>query len=120
MDVIQRIKDLLAENNISGAKMSRDLGFSNAVFSQWNTGKQVPSTKYIQKIADYFGVSVDYLIGKTDKKDNSDAERTKIDLSPKQQELLELMNALPDDLQEKVFDLLRTLIESVSKDQTKP
>ena len=100
--------------------MSRDLGFSNAVFSQWNTGKQVPSTKYIQKIADYFGVSVDYLIGKTDKKDNSDAERTKIDLSPKQQELLELMNSLPENLQDKATEMLRLFVDSVSKDQTKP
>jgi len=63
MDTIQKIVELLAKNGISGAKMSRDLGFSNAVFSQWKAGKQKPSIEKLTKIAEYFNVSTDYLLG---------------------------------------------------------
>ena len=63
MDTIQKIVELLDKNGISGAKMSRDLGFSNADFSQWKTGKQNPSIEKLTKIAEYFNVSTDYLLG---------------------------------------------------------
>jgi len=33
--------------------MSRDLGFSKAVFSQWKTGKQKPSAEKLLKMAEY-------------------------------------------------------------------
>ena len=47
--------------------MSRACGFSNAVFSQWKNRKQNPSATKIAKMAEYFGVSVDYLLGNEDK-----------------------------------------------------
>ncbi len=41
------------------------LGFSTATATHWKKGK-MPGADSLQKIADYFGVSVDYLLGKTD------------------------------------------------------
>lgn len=70
MDTIQKIIELLNKKGISGAKMSRDLGFSNAVFSQWKTGKQKPSAEKLLKMAEYLGVSADYLLG-IEQKENS-------------------------------------------------
>jgi repressor LexA len=79
MDTIDRIINLITQNGISGAKMSRDLGFSNAVFTQWKQRKQNLSASSIKKIADYFDVSVDYLLGKTDiKKPPTISERSNI------------------------------------------
>lgn len=75
MDTIDRILELLEQKGVSGSKMSRDLGFSNAVFYQWKNRQQNPSADKVAKMADYFGVSVDYLLGKTDKK-NSPVEIT--------------------------------------------
>ena len=66
MDTIGRILELLEEKDVSGSKMSKDLGFSNAVFYQWKSHQQNPSADKVVKMADYFGVSVDYLLGKTD------------------------------------------------------
>lgn len=63
MNSIQKIIELLNQKGISGAKMSKDLGFSNAVFSQWKTGKQNPSIEKLTKIAKYLEVSTDYLLG---------------------------------------------------------
>lgn len=68
MNTIDRINDLLALKGISAAQMSRDLGFSNGLYSQWKSGLQKPSAKKLEKIAEYFDVTVDYLLGHTDEK----------------------------------------------------
>ena len=57
---------------ISVAELERTLGFGNGSISKWN--KQSPSVDKLNKVADYFDVSVDYLLGRTNtrsKKDNS-------------------------------------------------
>lgn len=66
MTPFDRICLLIKENNTSGAKMAKDLGFSSGLFSQWKSGKQQISQKKLELIADYFGVTVDYLLGRTD------------------------------------------------------
>lgn len=62
MDIIDRINLLLSQRGITGAEMSRTIGLSTAVYSQWNTRSTNPSKKNVKKVADFFGVSVDYLL----------------------------------------------------------
>lgn len=63
MTTVEIINDLLKQKHISAAKMMNELGFSSGLYSQWKSGKQKPSSDKLEKIADYFGVSVDYLLG---------------------------------------------------------
>lgn len=66
------IKDLAVKKKISVAELERTLGFGNGSISKWN--KQSPSVDKLNKVADYFDVSVDSLLGRTNtrsKKDNS-------------------------------------------------
>lgn len=78
MDSIDIIIELLKQKGTTGAKMSRELGFSNAVFSQWKQRKQKPSVASMKKMADYFGVSIDTLLGDSDKASiREDIERSK-------------------------------------------
>ena len=48
----------------------RQIGLSNAAYSCW-TDESIPRRATLQRIADYFGVSVDYLLGKTEQKEKS-------------------------------------------------
>lgn len=63
-DVYKIIDALLQERGISGYKMSSDLGMSRSFMTELRKGR-VKSFKAetAQKIADYFGVSVGYLLG---------------------------------------------------------
>jgi len=65
MDIIQNIKYVLSERNITGSQMSRDLGFSSGSFSQWTNGRSKISIDNLHKIAEYLNVSIDYLLGRT-------------------------------------------------------
>jgi transcriptional regulator with XRE-family HTH domain len=54
---------LCAENNKKPNNVTKDLGLSTATATDWKKGS-VPRDVTLTKIAEYFGVSVDYLLGK--------------------------------------------------------
>ena len=60
---------LLNEKGVKTSDVARATGISNMTFSDWKHGKSVPKTDKMQKIADYFGVSVDYLMTGKEKED---------------------------------------------------
>lgn len=62
MDVKERIKSLAEKRGIGLATLDSALGFGNGTIGKW--GKSSPSADKLQKVADYFGVSVDYLLGR--------------------------------------------------------
>jgi len=63
---IERLNNLLEERGISANKMSKDLGLGSSAYTHWKNRGNLPSGDVIQKLADYFDVSTDYLLGRTD------------------------------------------------------
>lgn len=63
MDTYDRIERLLFENGMKQADLAKATGISTGLISQWKNRSQQPSAKKLQIIADYFGVSTDYLLG---------------------------------------------------------
>ena len=59
----ERLKQMRTEKNIGQNQLARELGLSNASISYWETGKQLPTIEAVYKIAVYFDVSADYLLG---------------------------------------------------------
>ena len=55
---------LIQSKGLSAYRVAKDLGFSPVLFSDWKSGKSKPKYDKLQKIADYLGVSVDYLLGR--------------------------------------------------------
>ena len=52
---------LLQEKGVNSATVSRATGISQTVFSEWKKGKAIPKLDKMQKIADFFGVSLEFL-----------------------------------------------------------
>lgn len=52
---------LLAERGITPYKLSKETGISTATLTSWKQGKYTPKPDKMKKIADYLGVSVNYL-----------------------------------------------------------
>lgn len=61
-----RIKQLREEKGISQAKLAQDIGVTYGAVGNWESGTREPKFETVIKIADYFGVSVDYLVGRVD------------------------------------------------------
>ncbi len=61
----ERLKYLRTERNIGQNLLAEKLQLSNASISYWETGKQIPSAEVIFKLAIFFNVSAEYLLGIT-------------------------------------------------------
>lgn len=63
MSIKNRIKDLANQRHQSIAEVERHLAFGNGTIAKWDS--RSPSSEKLQKVADYFDVSTDYLLGRT-------------------------------------------------------
>jgi transcriptional regulator with XRE-family HTH domain len=66
MTVVDVIKRLCKEQKITIAELERRIQLSNGQIRKWEN--QTPGIDKIQKVADYFNVSIDYLLGRTEQK----------------------------------------------------
>jgi len=57
-----KLEGLVNARNITLYKVAGDLGFARSLFSDWKSGKSMPKTDKLIKIAEYFGVDVGYFI----------------------------------------------------------
>lgn len=62
----ERLKELRKKHNITQGKLAKILNVKNTTISNYEAGRSYPDFDTLTKIADYFGVSVDYLIGRID------------------------------------------------------
>lgn len=58
----QRFEQLLQERGVTAYRVAKDLGLTPTVFSDWKSGKSKPKVDKLKKIADYFGVSLEFLV----------------------------------------------------------
>lgn len=61
---LERVEYLRTDKKLSKSKILRDLGLNPNSFVNWEKRDNIPSGDILDKIAAYFGVSVDYLLGK--------------------------------------------------------
>ncbi len=62
----QRIRELRIDKGLSQVELAAELGFRKQKISDWENGKLEANFDMLVKIADYFGVSIDYLLGRED------------------------------------------------------
>ena len=70
---MNRIRDLREDRDLRQADVAQAIGIDQRTLSNYETGKTNPDSFAIIKLADFFNVSADYLIGRnySDKSDNS-------------------------------------------------
>lgn len=82
--IFEQIQRLCEERNITIARVERECGFANATIRKWS--QSTPSAESLAKVADYFEVSIDALLG-----------RTAYGLSPNAIQYAKKFDELPDD-----------------------
>lgn len=73
MRIIDNILNLIKEKKVTKYRVAKDCGLNINIFAFWESGRQKPSLDALIKIANYFNVSLDYLVGREilDKQDIS-------------------------------------------------
>ena len=62
----RRFQELKKERSTSNYAISKTLNISDSAISAWELSKKMPSIESLYKLADFFNVSIDYLVGRTD------------------------------------------------------
>lgn len=111
--IVNRLVRLLNEKGISTNKMLLDCGLSASIVDNWKKGKSKPTSEALIKIADYFDVSIDYLLGR---------ETTQFSilneiLEKDQQELLGMYVLLSDKNKKWIFTQLERLSEKEDEER---
>ena len=68
MNTLDKILSLLTEKGIQQKTFTENIGVTKHTITDWKNGRSKSYMKYIDKIADFFDVSADYLLEKTDDK----------------------------------------------------
>lgn len=55
-------EQLLQKYGVTPYRVAKEAGVTQTALSNWKSGRSTPTTKTLQKIADYFGVTIDYLM----------------------------------------------------------
>ena len=105
--LIERIDALLKEQKCTAARMSRELGFSTGLYSQWKKGTQAPTAAKLLSVARYLGVSMDDLLG-------YDPEA---DAAPLRRAILREIEPLNEKSLEKVLDYIRFTADRQKKEE---
>ncbi len=108
----KRIKKLREKNNLNQLEFSKILNISNTTLSQYEAGNRTPSDEIKEKVADYFNVSVDYLLGRTEKF-TSEVEKSKMD----KHNSLDVSN-LPEEAIRQIEDYIEFVKQKYSSDNS--
>ena len=68
MQKFERIKELRVEKKFTQEQLSKKLGISQRAYSHFETGTRGIPIEVLIKLADIYRVSLDYLVGRSDKR----------------------------------------------------
>ncbi len=107
---VERFKILLEKSGVTAYKVAKETNISQGLMREYQKGIKTPSSQNIIKIADYFGCSIDYLLGRTDSPTainshntvngsnniigNGNGNRTENALSEQESALMDIFNKL--------------------------
>lgn len=115
---IPNLFKLLKDRGITQSQLSRATGISTGNIGDWKSGKSKPSADKLQILAEYFGVSTDYLLGTKPEKRERPPFRIDLFGSPDESENIELLQDINNQVKDNptnADDEMDTLILEIYK-----
>lgn len=111
-----RIKQLREEKGIKQEELANKISVSPSAIGMYETNKREPNNEITLKIANFFGVSTDYLLGKTDIRNPRQKEQDLLDLA-KIGFSMDKYNPPTEKQKEQIRDLLEVILRDNKKDK---
>ena len=112
---MNRIKQLRNEKNINQDVLAKLLGLEIAGISKLETGRVPLKDEYIVKLAEYFGVSTDYLLGKSDIRNPEKVQEDPLGLA-KVGFSMDAYNPPTDKQREQLAELIKVVLKDNKKE----
>lgn len=102
------LKILLEDGNFTQTDLAVAIGYSQRAVSKWVNEQAEPTETAICMIAEFFGVSTDYLLGRTDELGAVTSVPAVLQFSEEDREILSLFHALTPEYQAVALNTLRS------------
>ena len=109
IDISQKIKALRLEKNLKQKDVAKAINIATNTLSQFENNKGRPSLEVLSSLADFFEVSVDYLIGRADDFGNVNVISNGAELSKDEKTLLECFDKLGPFEREAIMIQIKAL-----------
>ncbi|MFI8680440.1 helix-turn-helix domain-containing protein [Bacillus thuringiensis] len=104
----EKIKELRKNSKITQERLGNAIGVSKMAISYFEKGKKSPGRESLEKIADYFGVTTDYLLGRSEDPELNEEEDTVV--SEEGKNIMSLIESLPEDERKKAWEQLEMYV----------
>ena len=85
----ETLAGLRSERGVSQRQVAADLGISQALLSHYENGAREPGLAFVCRVCEYYGVSADYLLGRSESRSHLDPETAR--------DFLKQLRALSDE-----------------------
>ena len=104
----ERIQELCKSKGVSASRMCLDLGLSKSTMSDMKSGRKTGvSMPTAQKIAGYFGITVDELYGEEKEKPTAQGDG----LTEKRKALIDFAQSVPEDKADIILRVMKSIVE---------
>lgn len=110
MEIIERIYEVLNEKGKRAYQLCEILDIRTSTMSTWKTKKNDPPAKYMKTIADFLGVSLDYLM-------TGQEAPVRKTTTPEEDELLSLFRSLPEPKKFEYIGELKGFLKAYTESQ---
>ena len=101
-----RLKELREERNLTQWDVANGIQTSQRNIGRWEKGEVLPSSEFIVKLADFFQVSADYLLGRSDDLGVVTIQSGAPEITPEEKELVQLYRSLSPQFRKMAIDML--------------
>lgn len=115
-ETVKKLLELLNECGEPTYKVEKNAGISSTSFQGWKNERFKPSTEAIVKLARYFNVSTDYLLGLSDERSPKHSIQQSSNLTSRESQLLSVFNSLSPSEQGEVLGFAKGLANKSQSD----
>lgn len=116
---MNNLKSLRKSKGLTQSELAHIIGISQNNYSYWENGKVKIDNASLQKLADFFNVSIDYILGREEKPSSSSQPDTPLTIPEKYRDVLIACNEGADDLTQEDIDAIVRFIEFTKNSKKK-
>ena len=117
MQWYETLKALREDSGESMSKAAESIGIPKGTYASYEYGKREPNIEMISKIAEYFGVTTDYLLGRPDAKEPPDPIASLPTVDEMEKDLFREWLDLDEASRKAFLDILRKIVADDQKRQ---
>ena len=112
---MKRLKELRKTNSVSQKEFAAYMNVAQNTVSRWENGERLMDADTLLKAAEYFNVSTDYLLGRSNGKDGmlqNKKESINDELSDNKKALLTFAETVPEDKAAMILQVMKSIVEA--------